>query len=99
MMRTPHRSPVEGLNLFKVRRFCRACGAVSLLHRRKLRCPVCHALLELVKDVQGQWGNPSFRREITGDPPMVVEQPWLPGLGPGGGDDDADAGGSGDRRE
>lgn len=98
MKGTPHRSPVEGLNIFKVRRFCRTCGAVSLLRRRVLRCPVCNAPLELVKSVQGQWGNPNYRPEITGDPPMIIEQPWLPGLEPKGGND-ANAGGSCNRRE
>ena len=68
----------------RVRRYCDKCLAVSLVPRRKKRCPLCGQPLVLTKEVQGRWSIASYRPDVTGEPPMKIEQPWLPGLEPEG---------------
>jgi hypothetical protein len=74
---------LAGRDVYSVRRYCVKCHAVSRLRRRAKRCPVCGELLVLTKETQGRWSNPFYRPEVTGEPPMKIEQPWLPGLEPG----------------
>ena len=68
----------------RVRRYCDKCLAVSLVPRRKKHCPLCGQPLVLTKEVQGRWSIASYRPDVTGEPPMKIEQPWLPGLEPEG---------------
>lgn len=56
-----------------VRRYCDECGSVSLINRRKRRCPVCGGKLTINKETQGSWGDRSYRPEITGVPPEKVK--------------------------
>lgn len=72
-----------GTDVFTVRRYCVKCHAVSLLRRPEKRCPVCGEHLELTKAAQGHWGSPFYRPEITGEPPVKIEQPRPPGPEPG----------------
>ena len=74
---------LTGRDVYTVRRYCAKCHAVSRIRRPAKRCPVCGEPLELTKMAQGRWGDPLYRPEVTGEPPMKIEQPWLPGFEPG----------------